>query len=281
MQSTIQYIEKELNGYYPQTEIQGFIRMLFQHVCGMDFTTLAIRKNDKLDVHSRKEIEKIVLRLKKFEPVQYILGETDFYGLKLQVNPSVLIPRPETEELVDWVIAENQNESIRILDIGTGSGCIALALKKGLKNAKVDALDISNEAIKTARQNAGINNLEVELFYGDILNFSEKKFDKYDVIVSNPPYVRQSEKAQMQANVLNYEPGRSLFVSDEDPLIFYKAICSFAMQYLNVSGKLYLEINEMFGKKIMKLFTNAGFIHTKLKKDIHGKNRMFRCELHR
>jgi len=281
LQSTIQYIEKELNGYYPQTEIQGFVRLLFQHVCGMDFTAMAIRKNDKLDFHSKKEIEKIVGRLKKFEPVQYILGETVFYGLKVNVNPSVLIPRPETEELVDWIITENQIESRRILDIGTGSGCIALALKKHLKYAEVQGIDISKEAVNTACQNARLNNLEVDFFYGDILNYSEKKFGQYDVIVSNPPYVRQSEKTQMQCNVLNYEPGKALFVPDDTPLIFYKAICEFAKHHVNTGGKLYLEINEVFGKEITKLFKNAGFIHAKLKKDINGKNRMFRCELSR
>ena len=278
MKATIQYIEKELHGYYPQTEIRGFVRLLLEFVCNMDYTSIIIRDNEKLDAQSKKQIEAIVQRLKKYEPVQYILGETEFYGLKIKVNPDVLIPRPETEELVQWIIAENQLDNPRIMDIGTGSGCIALALKNKIVDANVAGFDISEMAVKTAQLNARLNKLEVDFFVANMLHFNSEIKEKFDCIVSNPPYVRQSEKEKMQPNVLNFEPENALFVPDEKPLHFYKAIGKFALKHLRKTGKLFLEINEELGKETGKLFVDLGFKNTKLKTDINGKQRMLHCE---
>jgi release factor glutamine methyltransferase len=171
METTIQYIEKELTGLYSKTEVQGFIRLIFWHVLQFSYTDLVLRRNEKLENSSRERINEIVERLKKFEPIQYILGETEFWGLKLTVNPSVLIPRPETEELVQWITTTFEDEKLQVVDIGTGSGCIALALKKQLKNAVVTGVDISSESVLTASKNAERNQLDVIFKQADILHW--------------------------------------------------------------------------------------------------------------
>jgi release factor glutamine methyltransferase len=208
------------------------------------------------------------------EPIQYILGETEFYGLKLNVNPAVLIPRPETEELVDWILKINSIRNAKILDIGTGSGCIALALKNHLKEGEISGVDISENALKVARENALQNHLNVNFFQSDILKWKESEWDKFDIVVSNPPYVRMSEKAKMNDNVLHYEPDSALFVSDQDPLVFYRAIAAFASQYLNKNGFLFFEINEYLGEEMKVLMEGFGFESIEIRKDINSKNRM-------
>lgn len=277
MQATIQYIKKELAELYPETEVQGFTRLLFESVCGWDYTAQIINKNEIVGESEFSEIEKIVFRLKQFEPIQYILGETEFMDLKLLVNLSVLIPRPETEELVNWIIETNSLDSPRILDIGTGSGCIPLALKSRIKYAKISAVDISGKALEVAKQNAMQNNLDVHFFEADILNWENSNWDLFDVIVSNPPYVREIEKQKMHANVLKYEPENALFVSDENPLIFYERIAEFAHKYLAENGKLFFEINEYLGDEMCNLLENKGFADVELRKDINGKMRMILC----
>lgn len=278
MQTTIQYIEKELADLYPKSEIQGFIRIIFEHVCGFGYTGFLLHKYEEIKVVHRKEIEEIVERLKQFEPLQYILGETEFFGLKLKVKPGVLIPRPETEELVQWMTKTPWPPNPKILDVGTGSGCIALALKKKLPDAKISAIDFSAEALKTATENAALNDLEVELIHFDILQWMTKTtWPLFDGIVSNPPYVRELEKAQMQPNVLQYEPETALFVPDNDPLIFYRQIGHFAQHYLKSGGKLFLEINENLGEETFRLLRRTGFKNIVMKKDIHGKNRMIKA----
>ena len=214
MKATIQYINSELAGLYPVSEIEGFTRIIFEAVCSWSFTEQVVKRHEKISVNDFEKIKAIILRLKIFEPIQYILGETEFYGLKLKVNPSVLIPRPETEELVQWIITGNLTENSVILDIGTGSGCIALALKSRLNKAEVFGVDVSENALKVARQNALKNSLDVGFFQSDILKWNEFEWKNFDVIVSNPPYIRESEKLQMHANVLNFEPGNALFVND-------------------------------------------------------------------
>lgn len=271
---TIQYIKKELTGLYPETEIESFIRLLFESVCGWNYTAQFLNKDRIIEKVYSQEIEKAVLRLKKFEPIQYIFGETEFFGLKLKVNPSVLIPRPETEELVNWIIENKLSGSSRILDIGTGSGCIALSLKNQIKEAKIFGVDISEEALKVAKNNAILNDLEVRFFQVDILNWENFKWGLFDVIVSNPPYVCEIEKQEMQLNVLKYEPENALFVPDEEPLIFYERIAEFAQKYLGVNGKLFFEINENLGEKLLKLLEDKGFVDIELKKDINNKTRM-------
>jgi len=278
MKATIQYIEKELTGLYPKAEVKGFIRLIFWHLFQFSYTDLVLRKNQKLEKFSQKRIEEIVERLKKFEPIQYILGETEFFGLKLTVNPSVLIPRPETEELVQWITTTVEDEKLSAVDIGTGSGCIALSLKKELKNAVVTGVDISAESILTARQNAEINRLDVTFKQADILQWEKEKWESVDLIVSNPPYVRELEKAAMHPNVLQYEPENALFVSNTNPLVFYRSIADFANRYLKVNGWLFFEINENLGEELVILLAAKGFGAIEIKKDINGKNRILRCQ---
>ena len=212
------------------------------------------------------------------EPIQYIFGETDFLDFKIKVTPSVLIPRPETEELVHWIIEKRIPNNSRILDVGTGSGCIALALKKRLKNCNVFGVDISAEALEVARKNGKINKLHVDFFQADILKWEQIQWEKFDVIISNPPYVRLSEKLEMNNNVLLYEPEKALFVTNEDPLVFYRTIAAFANKYLNEDGKLYFEINEYLAFEMKNLMLGMGFNNVEIKKDINGKNRMIYCE---
>jgi len=277
MKSTIQYIEKELAGVYPNTEIDGFTRLIFEAICGWGFTEQVAKKHERISVTDFEKIESIVSRLKKFEPIQYILKETEFYGLKLKVNPSVLIPRPETEELVQWILQSKLPANARILDIGTGSGCIALALKNQLKNSEITGIDISEMALETATKNARLNNLDVRFFQADILKWEAFSWEKYDIIVSNPPYIRESEKQQMHANVLEYEPTNALFVTDNDPLVFYRAISAFAKKYLTEKGRLYFEINENLGSEMSQLLLENGFRDIEISNDINGKNRMVCC----
>ena len=213
----------------------------------------------------------------KSEPIQYITGSTEFYGLELQVNRATLIPRPETEELVAWILAETPKDKLssRILDIGTGSGCIAIALAKHLPLAKVEAVDISLPALETAQANAPGNEVSVDFFQQDILQANTLE-EKYDIIVSNPPYVRDLEKAEIKNNVLQYEPHSALFVGDETPLVFYKKIAQLAMQHLKPEGMLFFEINEYLGEETVVLVKEIGFTAVEMRKDIFGKDRMLR-----
>lgn len=277
MKLTIQYIENDLASLYPPTEIEGFKRIIFEAVCGWGFTEQVLKKHEIISPTDLEKIKSIVLRLKNGEPIQYILGETEFYGLKLKVNPSVLIPRSETEELVEWVVQSKLPLNCSVLDIGTGSGCIAIAIKSQLKNAQVSGIDISSEALAIAQQNAVENGLEVNFYLADILNLSNLDREKYDVIVSNPPYIRESEKEQMHSNVLNYEPEIALFVPNNDPLKFYRAIAVFAKNNLCEKGRLFFEINESLGAEMFDLLTNYGFYQIEVRKDINGKNRMVCC----
>lgn len=277
MEATIQYIEKELNGLYPPTEVRGFIRLIFEHVCQMNYTDQVLRRKEIIDSTSKRIIEEIVQRLKNYEPIQYVLGETEFYGLKLNVAPGVLIPRPETEELVQWIVDSIKSSSVKILDIGTGSGCIGLALKNELKNAEVSAVDFSETVLKIARKNAGKNNLKVEFIHADILNWQNYNWKLFDIIVSNPPYVREQEKKAMLPNILEFEPEQALFVSDDKPLIFYREIARLAQRNLKKGGDLYFEINENLGEETADLMRSENFRNVELKKDLHGKMRMLKC----
>ncbi len=270
------YIRNELKSLYPQNEISAFAKIIFSDVFGLSSTDLIVKENFTFSEKDFENLKNIVNRLKKYEPLQYIIGFTEFYGLKFTVNPNVLIPRPETEELVDLIINDNKNEkNLKILDVGTGSGCIAVSLGKNLPEAKIFAFDISGKALETAQTNALINKVKISFFQEDILNkniFS--KYGDFNIIVSNPPYVKISEKEKMQANVLKYEPETALFVFDEKPLIFYEAVCKFAGQKLMPGGKLYFEINEVYGKEVSELLINYGFTGITIIKDINGKDRI-------
>ncbi|MBN1822434.1 MAG: peptide chain release factor N(5)-glutamine methyltransferase [Prolixibacteraceae bacterium] len=276
MQPTIGFIKKELKGIYPETEVQGFIRLIMEKVAGMNYTDLALKKFDSLEESEIIEIEKIVSRLKKYEPIQYILGETEFYGLKFKVGPSVLIPRPETEGLVDWVLKSGLNMNISILDVGTGSGCIAVSLKKMRNDFLISGIDISEKAIEVAKENAKLNEVELNFLVDDILNPGKIREKFFDVIISNPPYVREREKSRMDENVLNYEPETALFVPDSDFLKFHRAVTSFASLNLKNGGTLFFEINEVLGKEVADLL-EKDYEQVEIRKDINGKFRMVKA----
>lgn len=272
------YFISELKGYYPETELLSFFYILSNYILKLNKLEIALNQNQFVKGKKYHKFQIAVERLKTYEPIQYIIGETEFFRLNFKVNNSVLIPRPETEELVDWIIKDNFNKSkVKILDIGTGSGCIAISLAKNLTNAEVFALDVSQKAISIAEKNAINNEAKVEFIIQDILNVkSNFGNNKFDIIVSNPPYVRMQEKEQMQANVLDYEPHLALFVEDNDALIFYKATVEFSKEFLNQKGQLYFEINEYLGKTTSKLLQEANFTNIELRKDISEKDRMLK-----
>ena len=280
MQDILQNIRKSLSGFYPDNEISGLVRLLIEHVTKSSMPALLSDKNTKITSEEVLKIDKIVERLQRFEPIQYILGETEFYGLPFTVNQDVLIPRPETEELVELILNENKATQPQILDIGTGSGCIAVSLLKHLPNASVKGWDISEKALAVAALNSKSNSVNVSFDQVDIL--SDYPTDQYfDIIVSNPPYVLDSEKTDMHANILDYEPHTALFVADNDPLLFYNRIADVAIQLLTDGGKLYFEINRAKGQETIKMLEYKNFSEIRLIKDISGNDRMARAEFHR
>ncbi len=271
----------ELRHLYPQTEIDSFFYMLFDYFFNLKRVDIALMINDKIDIP--QDFHTALNNLVNQKPIQYILNKTEFYGLEFNVNEHVLIPRPETEELVDWIITDlnnnNNNKSIQIIDIGTGSGCIAVSLSKNIKNAQITALDISSKAIKVAKENAFINNVDINFIIDNILELKTTIIEKFDVIVSNPPYIRLLEKAEIQDNVLLNEPHLALFVENNNPLIFYKAIAEFALNHINNKGAIYFEINQYLGNETVNLLKNLGFNNIILKKDIFNNNRMIKATL--
>lgn len=280
MKAAIASIRKELAEIYSADEIDSLIFLIFEKLKGYSRTQFVLSKEKILTPEEQVKIDQIVLRLKNQEPIQYILGKTEFYGLPIYTVPGVLIPRPETEELVQWIIQENKLTNPNILDIGTGSGCIAVSLRKNIPESTVLACDISSVCLNAARRNAELNQTEVSVFKYDILtNSPETNFPDLDVIVSNPPYVRETEKIRMEKNVLDYEPELALFVTDDEPLIFYTRIAEFSQVHLKNGGRLYFEINEAFGKECSEMLQEKGFTEISLKQDIHGKDRMIRSVL--
>ncbi len=274
------YIKTELNNIYDKFEIQSFANIIFQHLLNFSKIDILLKTDTKLTEKTKIQIIKIVEELKNNKPIQYIIGETEFYELKLIVSPEVLIPRPETEELVKWIIDDaTSKQNINILDIGTGSGCIAIALAKNLTKAKVSAIEKYKGALDIATQNAELNNVNINFINADILNCKNINITtKFDVIVSNPPYVRELEKQFMNKNVLDYEPHSALFVYDNNALIFYDAIADFAIKHMKKTGKLYFEINEYLPTQLTDLLQKKGFVNVIVKKDINDKNRMVRAE---
>lgn len=282
LKSIKKHFNDALKDLFPATEINTFFQWSAEHVLNLSRKELSALPDKSLTESELLKFFSIVKRLKTEEPIQYILGETEFYGLKFNVNPSVLIPRPETEELVDWIIKDNkQNTALKMLDIGTGSGCIPVALKKHLSHAEVFAADISPEALKIAEKNAEINQTVIHFIQLNILPLgaADRLPDDLDIIVSNPPYVRKSEAELMQKNVLAFEPHLALFVEDDDALLFYRQIANIAGEKLRNKGLLYFEINEAFGKDVCELLKHLGFINIELKKDLSGKDRMVKAQL--
>ncbi|WP_442845919.1 peptide chain release factor N(5)-glutamine methyltransferase [Leeuwenhoekiella sp. H156] len=268
---------KRLSPLYPIQEIESFFRILIETYLGLRNIDVFLNPDKKIKLKKLDHLLAARERLVLFEPLQYILGQTEFYGLNFALNPNVLIPRPETEELVEWALEDADAETAaRILDIGTGSGCIAVSLAKHLPLARVDALDVSKEALYLAQHNAQINAVEIHTLHQNILETG--RFDKqYDVIISNPPYVRNLEKTEIQANVLNFEPHLALFVEDHDALIFYRKIAELAKSSLNTSGRLYVEINQYLAEETRSLFEENGFKNVELRLDYAGKPRMIKA----
>lgn len=273
------YFFEELSGLYPETEIQSFFNLLIEYKLKLSRVDVALQPNLEIENSDLDFFKNALIDLKKQVPIQYIVGETEFYGLPFKVNENVLIPRPETEELVSWIIASTPLSSqIKILDIGTGSGCIAISIAKNIHNCKVSAIDISAKAIKTAANNAKMNNVKVEFIEKDILKASELLLN-FDIIVSNPPYVRELEKELMQENVLANEPHLALFVKDENPLLFYDKIADLAINHLTKNGSLFFEINQYLGEETVTLLKSKGFQNIELKKDIFGVDRMIKATI--
>lgn len=271
----------ELEKSYPKTEIESFFYLIMDAYYGLKRVDITLNPLKEFNIDDK--FHKVLNDLTNQIPIQYILGFTEFYGMNFRVNQHVLIPRPETEELVEWILLnqpQKKNNNLTVLDIGTGSGCIAISLAKNLPNAQVFGLDVSKEALCTANLNSLDNQVTVNFIEDDILDsvFNIHSLDKFDVIVSNPPYVRESEKELMNNNVLENEPHLALFVNDENPLLFYNRIADFAKENLVQNGKLYFEINQYLAKETMSLLKEKGFGSIELKKDIFGKDRMIKAK---
>ena len=272
----ITYYQEKLSELYPSNEIKNITEMMFEHFMGWDKMTLRSNSKSSLSESELLLFHQALKRLSKNEPVQHITGKVEFYSLPFKVNKHALIPRPETEELVDLVIKECSG-SETILDIGTGTGCIPISLKKQLKNTIVYGVDVSAGALAIATDNAALNSTEVTFVKEDVLQMSsiENSIKKeFDVIISNPPYITNSEKRLMNENVLTFEPHIALFIDDDDPLLFYDKIGHLAYDNLSSGGKLYFEINEHYGNQTMKLLKSIGFSDIRILKDLQNKDRI-------
>lgn len=268
----------ELEQLYDNDEVKALFSLSAEHVLGLSPGRLRMDKHASISFIDIQKLLSILNDLIIGKPIQHILGEAHFYGFVFKVDKNVLIPRPETEELVDWIIGENNtpaNQNLRVLDIGTGSGCIPISLKKYLHHSEIYTLDVSPEAISVAKENANGLDVKINFIEGDILTF--KSDLKFDIIVSNPPYVRHLEKEEMHNNVLAHEPHLALFVSNDDPLVFYKAIADFALTNLNPGGQLYIEINEYLAKETINILSDKGLKSIELKLDMQGKDRMIKA----
>ncbi|CAA0151022.1 peptide chain release factor N(5)-glutamine methyltransferase [Tenacibaculum maritimum] len=280
---------EELSAIYPKTEIDAIFFILMEDVLGLQRIEVVMQPNFKIPLEKVSFLNTCLKELYKEVPIQYLLGKTMFYELPFYVNEHTLIPRPETEELVHWVLNEiadfpNQQKSHKVLDIGTGTGCIPIAIKKNSKNTAVFAIDISKEALKIAQKNALLNEVNVGFLEVDILTtkkldgiFNTSNSQKFDIIISNPPYVRELEKVEIQNNVLKNEPHLALFVTDDNPLIFYKKIADLAKKSLSPKGMLFFEINQYLGKETINMLKEKGFKSIVLRKDVFGNDRMIKA----
>ncbi|OXA85003.1 peptide chain release factor N(5)-glutamine methyltransferase [Flavobacterium hercynium] len=270
---------KELSPLYDAYEAESFFYLILEDKHKLRQIDLALNHELTFTNSDLTAWSSFLAQLKKEVPVQYLIGKTNFYGLYFEVNDNVLIPRPETEELVEWIISENVKSAnprkIKILDIGTGSGCIAITLAKNIPHAEVYAIDVSKKALETAKRNAINNKVDVTFMLKNVLELEQLKSD-FDIIVSNPPYVRNLEKQEIRKNVLDYEPHLALFVDDNDALIFYKKIAELAQVNLLENGQLYFEINQYLGKEMIELLENMNFRNIDLRKDIYSNDRMIK-----
>lgn len=279
LHETKQNLKQELADQFDSVELNSLLSILFEHVTGFNPLQQVIHKNDILSETQITELKKNATALALGKPIQYILGKGWFMGKEFTVNENVLIPRPETEELVSWIIeyVSIKNKPLQIIDIGTGSGCISIALKNALPDCTITGLDISQEALNIAQLNATQLNTPIDWIQQDILKFNSLP-NTYDIIVSNPPYIPNHEKINMQVQVKNYEPALALFVTNKDPIIFYRIIASLAKEYLNPHGQLFFEIHYDQGNAILSLLDEMGF-HPELRQDMYGNDRMIRASL--
>lgn len=279
-----------LHKLYEANETEAITLMVLTEICNQSKAKIKAFPEQELSKQQTEKAANILSQLQTGKPIQYILGKTEFYGLTFNVNPSVLIPRPETEELVEWALAtvgsgqfavgSRQWAVCSILDIGTGSGCIAISLKKNLPGFNVTAIDISKEALETARSNADLNRLDIEFIEADILNLPTHHSPlstHHSLMISNPPYVTLHDKTQMHTNVTDFEPHTALFVPEDNPLIFYKAITDYAVNHLIPNGLLFFEINESLGNETIELLKGKGFKNIELRKDMSGRDRMIKA----
>lgn len=279
MNPLVTYIKQTITSLYSESEAFAIAKwLLTEH---FHFTTMELYggKDRTFSEKEKQDLDDILHRLLQKEPIQYIIGKEMFCGLPFEVNPSVLIPRPETEELVRWIVEEvSDSTAMNILDIGTGSGCIAISLAKRMKNAHVTAWDISETALQTAQRNAILNDVKVEFVVQNVFDACPNQ-QKYDIFVSNPPYIQECECVTMDEHVTRWEPATALFVPDDDPLIFYRRIMELGKQLLLPKGKLFFEINQRYGTEVCSLLRDGGFHEVELKKDINGNDRMIKAEL--
>jgi release factor glutamine methyltransferase len=268
------FFQNGLLGYYPKEEINTFFYRICEQHLDYKRIDVSLKSETLISPKTFEYFETIISRLLTYEPIQYILGTTSFFGLEFKVDSNVLIPRPETEELVAWILKQtDSSQSLKILDIGTGSGCIAISLVKHLPNVEIYALDVSPKALEIAEFNAQQNAVKLNMIKANVLDWKPTDLS-FDLIVSNPPYVREIEKERMAPNVLEHEPHLALFVENDNPLVFYRAIVELGKQTLKKQGQLYFEINEYLGKETQALFSSDTFEDVQLKSDIFGKHRM-------
>jgi release factor glutamine methyltransferase len=290
------WLKKQLESVYSNGEAASVATMVIEDLTGLSRQEQTSKQNEPLDVHALHQLTVTAQRLRNHEPVQQVLGYAWFYGLKLFVDRNVLIPRPETEELVEWVINDvkqkgldvfekkatdaDQTTLLKILDVGTGSGCIALSLKNKMSRAEVWGCDSSDEALNVARRNGSALNIRVDFQGVDFLDEAQQRLlPTVDILVSNPPYIPLRDQATIAPNVLNYEPHQALFVPDDDPLVFYRALAQFAKIRLHPGGSIYMEIHEDLGNRVTGLFNEQGYTKIELRKDMQGKDRMVKVEV--
>ncbi len=271
-------LQADLTPLYGGGEAKAMVRLIFHALKGWNLTDMVIHADNEVSSYILDKIENIKNRLLKNEPIQYILGEASFYGMKLMVNRQTLIPRPETEELVDLIIQENDRSDLKVLDIGTGSGAIAIALSRNLRFPEIIAIDISEGALEVARLNATRMKAGIEFIHADIFNWNPP-VEKFDIIVSNPPYIDNSEKSSMERNVLDYEPHSALFVPDDNPLIFYSRIAEVGVKALKEGGRLYFEINPNHSEELAKMLKSEGYQDIITFKDSYDRTRFIKAAL--
>lgn len=276
LRDLIQQSQATLSPLYGDSESKWLVRTILEHLKGWNPVDVALRQDDDISDFIVGKCDKVISRLLNKEPIQYIFSDTYWYGMNLVVSPAVLIPRPETEELVDMIVRDNRESDLSVLDMCTGSGCIAIALAKNLPFSKVRGMDISNDAIEVAKRNAILQHVKVDFYVDDVMTVKSPG-EIFDIIVSNPPYIAEKEKSSMDRNVLDYEPETALFVPNDNPLKYYKSISSYAMPSLKPGGKLYFEINPIYCNELTEYLSHNSWSDVEVYRDMYGKNRFIKA----